>query len=38
MPELKYFEVGGVLDVAEESIKDFETGEHQATQSDFDCF
>lgn len=36
--ELKYFEVGGVLDAAYEYVKDAGDGEHRATQSDFDSF
>ncbi len=38
MLELKYFEVGDVLDVATELVNDLDTGERQATQSDFDSF
>lgn len=38
MLELKYFEVGDILDVALECVKDLGGGERQATQSDFDSF
>lgn len=36
--ELEYFEVGGVLDIAAEYVKETGTDVRYATQSDFDSF